>query len=277
MQTALITGATSGFGQIIAEQLAAKGYRIILLARSLEKADKLHKGILAKHPDCRMDIYECNLSSIDSILTACKEIKSKHSNIDLLILNAALWNSEFTETKDGIEETFEVNVIAQVLLFRELKSIIPESDSSKVIFTASALHQGNIDFQNIEFRNNFSGFKVYRQSKLGVILLTRILAEKHPRLPIYCVHPGVVRTQLGRKANWFSRMIFKIIGTSLEKGASTHMHLINTPSEKLTSGGYYANSKLTNTTKESYDMNVAQQLLDVVDEYLERWEVVSEH
>lgn len=51
-----------------------------------------------------------------------------------------------------------------------------------------------------------NGFNAYRQSKLEVILLCRLLAKKLSSINIgvYCEHPGLVNTKLGRDANWFS-------------------------------------------------------------------------
>ena len=142
--------------------------------------------------------------------------------------------------------------------------------SAKVIITASGLHQGHIDFEDIEFRNKFSGFKSYRQSKLGVILLTKHLANAEPKIGYYAVHPGVVNTKLGRNANWLSNLIFRLIGKSKKKGASTHLYLIDQDNSELHSGGYYANARLTQSSKESNNMRTAKKLHAVVESYIKR-------
>ena len=78
----------------------------------------------------------------------------------------------------------------------------------------------------------------------------------------------MVNTELGRSAGWFSRTIFKLFGKSKEKGAQTHIHLINTSSLDLKSGEYYANSKVTKTTSYSYNMETAEKLWKVVQNFL---------
>lgn len=270
-RTALLTGATSGFGTVIAKHLVSKKYRLIFFARSEKKADDLITSLKADFPNAHIEFIFCDLSSFDSILQACEIAREKCSRIDLLILNAGLWNFKFQETIDKVEETFQVNLLAPVLMFRKLNDLVPRNEKSKVILTASGLHQGTIHYEDLEFRKSFSGFKAYRQSKLGVILITRLWA----RLPTYagisffCVHPGVVNTQLGKKAGWFSRMIFWLIGSSVEKGARTHIHLIDQPTKTLTSGEYYAKSSVTKASKESYDLQEASELLKTLSVYLE--------
>jgi len=54
-------------------------------------------------------------------------------------------------------------------------------------------------------------------SKLGLILFTRLLAKKleGTNVTVNCVHPGMNKTDLGRDAGGFSRMIFKLMEKKL--------------------------------------------------------------
>lgn len=267
---AVMTGATSGFGQVVAKHLVKTNHKLVFLARTEEKAKQLINE-LEGNASSKVEYVLCDLSSLDSISDACLELKKRCDRIDLLILNAGLWNSKFQESKDGLEETFQVNLLAPVLMFQKLKSIIPRNEGAKVLITASSLHQGIIQYDDLEFRKSFSGFKAYRQSKLGVILITRFLA-KLPELSgisFYSIHPGVVRTQIAKKAGWFSRTIFKLIGSSLEKGAQTHIHLIDQSTSELTSGAFYAKSKVSGAAKETYDLQNASRLVEALNPYIE--------
>lgn len=264
MQYSVITGATSGFGKVVAKFLVERGDQVIVLARNKEKFERLRAEL---NEASNMEYIHCDLCSFDSIKKACEDLKTEQK-IDNLILNAGLWNSVFEASEDGIEQTFQANLLAPAYIIQTLEQNL--APKAKVIITSSGLHQGVIDFENIEFKNSFSGFKAYRQSKLGVILIARYLADKMPNeSKIFTVHPGMVKTELGRKAGWFSRLIFKLFGTSLENGAKTHLHLLRTDIASLESGGYYAKSQLTQTTKESYDMDMAAQLYERIEQYLE--------
>ncbi|MDX2360195.1 MAG: SDR family NAD(P)-dependent oxidoreductase [Crocinitomicaceae bacterium] len=269
-QIALMTGATSGFGKIIAQHLVQKNYSLFFLARSEEKAKQLIESLNKGNPQANIDFIICDLSSFHSIVEASHSIREKCPHIDLLILNAGLWNFEFQETTDGIEETLQVNLLSPILLFLKIRDLIPVNTNSKVIFTASGLHQGEIQFNDLEFRNKFSGFKAYRQSKLGVILITRLLAKhsEFSSISFYSVHPGIVKTDLGKNANWISRTIFRLMGSSLESGAKTHIRLIDELAGNLTSGEYYANCQITKASKESYDLEKAEKLFDIIKGYI---------
>lgn len=261
-RTALLTGVTSGFGKVIAAHLVDEGYQVIIMGRSEEKLEQLRLSLMQRRGESRIELILCDLSSLSSIEKACERLIAADTRIDLMVLNAGVWNFKFIETEDHIEETLQVNLVAPLMIYRKLKELIPHNANSKVIFTSSGLHQGNINFQDLDFRENFSGFKAYRQSKLGVILMTRWLAsqEENQGINFYAVHPGMVNTDLGRNAGWFSRMIFKLMGKSKEEGAETHIFLIDQSIDLLKSGEYYADSKVVHTTKESYDMNVAERL-----------------
>jgi NAD(P)-dependent dehydrogenase (short-subunit alcohol dehydrogenase family) len=269
-KNAIITGSTSGIGMVIACHLVQSGYSVIVLGRSEKKLAVLMNRLNIVNSNCDVSAILCDLSSFESVKQAIISIKSLIKSIDLLVLNAGLWNFEFIESKDKIEETIHVNLLSQILIFNELEELIPKNGESKVIFTSSGLHQGKIQFGDLEFRQNFSGFKAYRQSKLGLLLLSRWLAnqEEYSGISFFSVHPGMVNTNLGRSAGWLSRSIFKLFGKSKEKGAETHIHLINEDAKLLQTGEYYANSKVTKTTKYSYQMEEANKLWDIVQKYL---------
>lgn len=266
---ALITGATSGFGVVIARHLVKQGYSLIVLGRSKDKLDSLILDLKEVDSNCTIDPILCDLSSFKSIAHACDSIKKAYFHIDIMILNAGVWNFKYIETEDNIEETFQVNLLSPLLIFNNLKQLIPTEGNSKVILTSSGLHQGSINFPNIEFRNTFSGFKSYRQSKLGLILIARLFSKKeeYTGISFYTVHPGMVKTELGRNAGWFSKLIFKLLGKTKEKGAQTHLFLIDQPNNNLTSGEYYANCRITKASAESYNLESANKLLKTLNEY----------
>jgi len=270
-----MTGATSGLGKISAIKAANNGGALIILARNKVKGEALKSEFNNQYPNAlgKIEIIEGDLNSFDSVYSACKEIKSKYPAIDMIVNNAGIMNFEFKQTVDKIEETLQVNLLSPLLICHLLFDNLKKAQNPKIVFTSSGLHQGEINFGNIEFKNSFSSFKVYRQSKLGVILICRLLAKslKEYNISIYSQHPGMVRTNLGRKAGWFSRMIFYIMGKSPEKGSQTLSYIIETPNSQLESGEYYANEKVTATTKESYDMEVAEKLLLMIRDYLDKY------
>jgi NAD(P)-dependent dehydrogenase (short-subunit alcohol dehydrogenase family) len=197
-------------------------------------------------------------------------VKQNHTNIDVLINNAGVWNFGYRKTINNIEETLQVNVLAPLLINYLLLDLLTHSKNAKSIFAASALHQGHVDLKNLEFKHNFSGFKAYRQSKLAVILLCRLLAQKlmPANIGVYCEHPGLVSTKLGRDAGWFSNLFFTVMGLPAEKGARTLIYLAEEDKNHLISGEYYARKQVKKITPQSYDLVMAEKLLYQLKVYL---------
>jgi NAD(P)-dependent dehydrogenase (short-subunit alcohol dehydrogenase family) len=266
-KTIVFIGGTSGIGRAAVQHFLKTENQLIVLYRSQEKLN-LTLG------DTPKSVFQipCDLCSMESIKTACEAIKTLTDKVDVLVNNAGMW--EFggrQESKDGIETTFQVNVLSPYYLQDTLRELLLKSDDPRVITTASALHTGTINFQDIEFKKNFSGFKAYRQSKLAVVLLTRLWANENKTIRYFCFHPGVVNTELGRGAGWLAKSFFTWFGSSPEKGAETLIHLVESPMDRLKSGEYYAKKKVAKTyTKASYDMSVAKQLDGVVIDYLKK-------
>ena len=269
----LFTGASSGLGKVAAIEAAGNGAILVAVVRNIEKGYSLVDEFEKKYKNSngRINLIEGNLNSLDSIVDLCKAVSSTYDRLDIIVNNAGLMNFEPVVTVNGIEETLQVNLISPFLILQSLLPLLEKAKSPKVIFTASALHQGLINFGNIQFIEEYSGFKVYRQSKLGVILLTRFLALRYPQIGMYSQHPGIVDTELSRSAGWLSKLIFKWMGKTPEQGAKTLNYLIETNNYSLVSGEYYANSKVKETTKEAYDLEAAKRLVSVLNGYLENY------
>lgn len=269
----LFTGGTSGLGRIAVKRLVVNGAKVLLTNRDNAKGQKLIEELATENPSLKgaIELIECDFNSLDSVRNACSIVKESTSKLDAIVNNAGTWNFEFSESRNGIENTLQVNVLVPVLIINELKELLQKSESPKVINTASALHQGELNLDDLEFRNNFSGFKAYRQSKLGIILLTRLYQKKFEShgINFFSQHPGLVNTGLVRKGGWFAKQFFKVFGKSPQKGAKTLLHLLEMPSDKLKGGEYYKNCKASRTdTKTSYNIELAQKLEDACMKFL---------
>jgi NAD(P)-dependent dehydrogenase (short-subunit alcohol dehydrogenase family) len=252
----VFTGATSGLGKVALNFLIQQEAKIFVLYRN-------EKLIEAFANDEHVIPVLCDLSSISSIQNAIESIKNQTDTIDVLVNNAGLWEfGGFANTEDELERTFQVNLLVPFILAESFLPLLKKADTPKVINTASALHQGTINFDDLQFAQKFSGFKAYRQSKLGIILLTRYWAQQFKNeITVVSQHPGLVATDLGRQAGWFSRGFFKLFGVSPEKGAQTLIHLIKEDPSNLIPGEYYAKSKVTKTTtSETYNLDTAAAL-----------------
>ena len=100
---AVVTGASSGIGLHIAGALAAKGARIILAVRDLERGRAAQERIIAESPKAALDLQELDLTSLLSIRNAAKALIESTPQIDLLINNAGVMFTPRSSTSDGFE------------------------------------------------------------------------------------------------------------------------------------------------------------------------------
>jgi len=266
----LITGATSGIGKEAALRLAKLGAKIIYTSRDNQKGEKIRKEIVTVTNNENIEILKCDLASFDSIRNCCKEFKLKYDRLDVLINNAGVWDYKKRLSKDGIENIFATNYLAPFLMTNLLLDILKKSKSSRIINVTSGMHYGTINFNDIEFKHKFSGAKAYRQSKLGLILFTRLLAKKleGTGVTVNCVQPGMSKTDLGRDAGSFSRMIFKLMGKDPKIGAEALVYLANSTELKNITGEYFVRKKIKRSSKESYDIDLAKKLWDISKKYV---------
>ncbi|MCC5946249.1 MAG: SDR family NAD(P)-dependent oxidoreductase [Bernardetiaceae bacterium] len=267
------TGGTSGLGKVAAQVLASQGATVLALVRNLEKGEALRSDFKAAHPNAvgSIKLITGDLSSLDSIKVACEAVKSEYKVVDYLINNAGMWASDFNTSQDGIEMTFQVNVLAPLLITQLLWENLKKSDEARVIFTASMLHKGGIQFQDVEYKSGFSGYKAYQQSKLADILLVRYLHKyfSDEKIGFYSFHPGVISTDLGRDIGFLAKAFFSLVGKPPEKGAETLLYLAQSDKTDLQSGEYYADKQVKrSSTTESYNMRSAERLVKICERYL---------
>lgn len=268
-KTILITGATSGIGKETAIGLAELGATIVFTARDKQKAKSTKKEIIEKTGNKNIDHIECDLSSFASIRNFCKEYKSRYKKLHILINNAGVWNFKRKQSIDGIENTFHVNYLAPFLMTNLLLDTIKKSAPARIINVSSGLHRGTINFDDIEFKKSFSSMKAYSQSKLALILFTRHLAKKleGTKVTVNSVHPGFIATDLGRDAGQITNKFFRLFGKSPKKGAETSIYLASSPEVETVTGEYFVNKKMTQSSKKSYDMDLAKRLWSVSKKY----------
>jgi len=97
----LITGASTGFGRLIAETLARKKYQVIatmrnVTGRNAEAARELHE--LAQRESLSLDSLELDVTVESSVERAVSEVLAKCGRIDVLVNNAGYGIMDLAET-----------------------------------------------------------------------------------------------------------------------------------------------------------------------------------
>src|SRR5476649_1323750 len=99
----VITGATSGIGEIAAQRLAALGARMVLVARDAERGQKALAQLANNGNGAGHSIYYGDLSRISETKRLAAQIAAAEPRIDVLINNAGALFGSRKVTPDNLE------------------------------------------------------------------------------------------------------------------------------------------------------------------------------
>jgi NAD(P)-dependent dehydrogenase (short-subunit alcohol dehydrogenase family) len=255
-KTVVLTGASSGIGAAAARQLHRQGATVVPVGRSAQRtaaiADELGVAPLT-----------ADFASLADVRRLAADLLERCPRIDVLANNAGGFTRARTQTADGHEQTFQVNVLAPYLLTRLLVERLQASDG-RIITTSSHAHYWvrlNLDDLG-NARSAWPG--TYARSKLAGAILTRELARRHPELGVADFHPGIIATSIARDVpilRFLAATRFRHLLTGPEEGAETLVYLAGT-SERL-DGGYYAGCKRAWLAPAARDPVVARTLWEI--------------
>ena len=241
----VITGATSGIGEVAARRLAAMGARIVLVARDAARGQESLARLAQSGAGVTHSIYYGDLSRISETKRVAAEIAAAEPRIDVLINNAGALFGTRQVTADNLEQTFATNHMAYFVLTLGLRERLFAASPARVVSTASAARQGyTLDFGDLQAAKGYSAIKAYGRSKLCNILFTRELARRWSGKGVTanCLHPGFVASRFGDgSGGLLSRVVrvAKVFAISPEKGAETIVYLASSPDVGAISGEYF--------------------------------------
>ena len=120
-KTVVITGGTSGIGEIAAEALARMGARSILVARSRSRADATLTRLRESGPNVTHSVYFADLARLAEMKRVAAEIAMREPPIDVLINNAGALFGARRLTDDGLEYTFALNHMSYFVVTEGLR------------------------------------------------------------------------------------------------------------------------------------------------------------
>jgi len=267
-KTVVITGGTSGIGEVAAEVLAGMGARIVLVARDRARADATMTRLRAKGPGVDHRVHYADLSRLAEMKRVAGEIAAAEPRIDVLMNNAGAMFTDRQKTEDGLELTFAINHVSYFVLTNLLRERLIASAPARVINTASQAHRGaKLDFEDLQAKNGYTAFRAYGRSKLCNILFTRELARrlKGTGVTANSLHPGFVATRFGDQGvhgpfAFVFGALKKLFAIPPEKGAETMVYLASSPQIVTVSGEYFDKCKIARPSAEAQDDQAASRL-----------------
>ncbi|RZB40945.1 adh short, KR, NAD binding 10, and/or Epimerase domain containing protein [Asbolus verrucosus] len=191
-KVAVVTGASSGIGAAIAEQLVDNGLQVVGVARRVDLIEQ-HAQRLADKKG-RLHPYKADVSKEDEIVAAFKWIEENLGPVHVLINNAGV--SEENTLVDGDAEKWrkvlDLNVLGLCIATREAVKVM-----RKHAINGHIIHINSYCGHVVP---NFPGFNIYPASKHAVTALTETLRQEFnslgSRIKVTSVSPGLVATEL---------------------------------------------------------------------------------
>jgi NAD(P)-dependent dehydrogenase (short-subunit alcohol dehydrogenase family) len=262
----VITGATSGIGQVVAEKLASMGARVVFVARDKSRAEDTLARLRKQNPGVDHRAHYADLSRIAEMKRVALEIAGDEATIDVLMNNAGAMFSNRQITEDGLERTFALNHMSYFVITQLLRERLLATPGARIVNTASNAHRtAHVDYNDLQMMNGYRMFKAYCLSKLYNILFTRELSRQllGTGVTANCLHPGFVATRFGDETSGAGGFLFRGIkrfAITPEQGAETPIFLASSEQVKGVTGEYFYKSAPTTPTKDATDDAAARWL-----------------
>jgi NAD(P)-dependent dehydrogenase (short-subunit alcohol dehydrogenase family) len=266
VKVVVISGATSGIGEVAAQRLAAVGARVVLIARDQARGRETLNRMPGNAGGAAHSIYYGDLSLVSETKRIAAQIAAAEPRIDVLINNAGALFGAREATAEGLERTFATNHMSYFALTLGLRASLAAAAPARVVSTASDAHKGyTLDFDDLQATKKYSSMGAYGRSKLCNILFTRELSRRWSGtgVSVNCLHPGFVATRFGDgSGGLLSRVVSvaKWFAISPEKGAETIVYLASSPEVAKISGEYFYKCRPATPTAAARDDEAAKRL-----------------
>jgi NAD(P)-dependent dehydrogenase (short-subunit alcohol dehydrogenase family) len=264
-KVAVVTGATSGIGEVVARELSARGARLFIIARDPTRA-KATMATLASAASGQHEALFADLSSLSQMKQVAAEIASRELAVDLLINNAGARYPARQVTEDGLERTFALNHMSYLVVTLGLLDRLKAAKQGRVVSTSSQAHASRgLDFSDLQMARAYDGHTAYGRSKLCNILFTRALARRlaGTRVTANALHPGFVATRFSDADHSAKGMIIRgmrLFALSPEDGALTTLHVATSEECGRISGAYFARRQQTEPSAAARNDEDAERL-----------------
>ncbi|MGD6745344.1 SDR family NAD(P)-dependent oxidoreductase [Streptomyces sp. BH106] len=247
----VMTGGTNGMGRLAALDLARRGVRLGVVARSRAKADALREEVERVAPRTPVDVFRADLSLLAEVRRAGEEIAARYSRIDVLVNNAGLHAFSQRVTAEGYAGMTAVNYLAPWLLTDILRDRLIASAPARIVTVASraSLRARAVDpvadlTDTAPFTRRGSG-PLYGRSKLMDIMFTQELGRRlqGTGVSVTCCCPGFNATGLGRELPLSGALEKVLNGLKIgdpRHGADIIVKLATDPGFADSAGGYFA-------------------------------------
>ncbi|XP_021929710.1 farnesol dehydrogenase-like [Zootermopsis nevadensis] len=195
-RVAVVTGASSGIGAAIAEELVKKGLKVVGLARRQERIQELSKSL--KSAKGKLYAVKCDVSKESDVQGAFKWVKDNLGGVDILVNNAAAGydTSLINGSTEEMKKMLDLNVLGLSVCTKE---------------ALQSMKERGVDDGHIIHINSLAGhmppgekYAIYYATKHAVTALTeglrRELVKQNSKIRVTSLSPGLVKTEMPPQA-----------------------------------------------------------------------------
>jgi NAD(P)-dependent dehydrogenase (short-subunit alcohol dehydrogenase family) len=244
-QRILVTGSTDGLGRRVAAELAGRGAHVIVHGRDPAKVEEAVRetgaagGLVADLAD----------------LAQVRRLAGEAGEIDTLVNNAGVIESERRESADGYELTLAVNHLSHFLL---TELLLPRMREPARIVNVSSIGQIPLDWDDLMFERGYEAYTAYAKSKLAQVLFTVELAERLAGrdITVNALHPATMMD---------TKMVLANLGrprSSVEQGVEAVLRLVADPDLDGVSGRFFDGTRESAAHGQAYDAAERRRLWD---------------
>jgi NAD(P)-dependent dehydrogenase (short-subunit alcohol dehydrogenase family) len=224
-RTAVITGATSGLGRVVAEQLSGLGARVVLVGRSLEKLERAAEEIVESTGNRDVAVEKADLGLMSEVRSLAHRLLRNEKVIHILVNNAAVLPVEKSQTTEGLETAFATDLMSPYLLTRLLIPRLRESAPARIINVSSGgMYLSGIDPDQLENpEGRYDGARAYARAKRGLMILTELWAAElqDSGVVVNAMHPGWADTPGVQDSLPGFHKLTRLVLRTPEQGADT--------------------------------------------------------
>jgi short-subunit dehydrogenase len=187
-----ITGASSGIGEALAKQMAAKGARLVLSARSEGELARVAEACTAAGAGDTL-VLPLDVTAYDAMPDAVARVLGHFGTVDLLINNAGVSQRSFCVDTDFdvYRQMMEINVLGQIALTQAVLPAMRERGHGHIAVTASVAGKLGAPLR--------TGYCAAKHAVMGFFdaLRCEVAADG---IQVTTITPGFIRTAVAKNA-----------------------------------------------------------------------------
>lgn len=267
-KVAIVTGANSGIGFETARVLALRGAHVIVVSRSMAKAEDAIQRMTPTILNSRawqqraagsgakpaFTPMVCDLADLDSVAAFVAAFQAKSLPLHILVCNAGIMAlRERQTTKQGIERQVGTNHVGHFALTVPLLAVMAQSEGDKRVVCVSSLGHRNASASFLTSpkleSSSYHPWKAYGNSKLANILMAREISRRckvdapSANITAYSLHPGGIHTNLQTEVTLGTRIFWALVTPfffkSIPQGAATSVYCATAKALPQTGAGLY--------------------------------------